>query len=56
VGRPRLRYLNQVARNTGAEGYTATKLMACNNSRWKASNKSKDWRIIRRIIFGNKSK
>ena len=36
VGRPRLRYLKQVARNTGADSYTAKKRMACNNSRWKA--------------------
>jgi hypothetical protein len=42
VGRPRLRYLKQVARNTGADSYTAMKRMACNKSRWKAANKSKD--------------
>ena len=42
VGRPRLRYLKQVARNTGADGYTAMKRMACNHSRWKAANQSKD--------------
>jgi len=41
VGRPRLRYLKQVARNTGADSYTAMKRMACNNSRWKAANQSK---------------
>ena len=35
VGRPRLQYLKQVARNTGAvySCYTAMKIMACNNSR-----------------------
>jgi len=33
VGRPRLQYLQQVARNTGADSYTAMKRMACNNSR-----------------------
>jgi hypothetical protein len=37
VGRPRLQYLKQVARNT-----EAVKRMACNNSRWKAANQSKD--------------
>jgi hypothetical protein len=42
VGRPRLRYFKQVARNTGADRYTATKRMACNNSKWKAANQSKD--------------
>jgi len=42
VGRPRLKYLKQVARNTEADSYTAMKIMACNNSRWKAANKSKD--------------
>ena len=31
-------------RNTGADTYTAMKRMACNNSRWKAANQSKDWR------------
>ena len=42
VGRPRLRYLKQVARKTGADSYTAMRRMACNNSRWKAANHSKD--------------
>ena len=42
VGRPRLQYLKQVARNTGADSYTAMKRMACNNSRWKAANQLKD--------------
>jgi len=42
VGRPRLQYLKLVARNTGADSYTAMKRMACNNSRWKAANQSKD--------------
>jgi len=42
VGRPRLQYLRQVARNTGADSYTAMKRMACSNSRWKAANQSKD--------------
>ena len=51
VGRPRLQYLKQVARNTGADSYTAMKRMACNNSRWKAANQSKDWRIRRRTSF-----
>jgi len=41
VGRPRLQYLKQVARNTGAYSYTAMKRMACNNSRWRAANQSK---------------
>jgi hypothetical protein len=42
VGRPRLQYLRQVARNTEADSYTAMKRMACNNSGWKAANQSKD--------------
>ena len=48
VGRPRLEYLKQVARNTEADSYTAMKRMARNNSRCKAANQSKDWRIRRR--------
>ena len=42
VGRPRLQYLKQVARNTAADSYTAMKRMAGNRSRWKAANRSKD--------------
>jgi hypothetical protein len=42
VGRPRLRYVKQVARNTGADSYKIMERMACNNSRWKAVNQSKD--------------
>ena len=41
VGRPRLEYLKQVARNTEADSYTAMKRMPCNNSRRKAANQSK---------------
>jgi len=41
VGRPRLQYLKQVARNTGADSCTAMKRKAY-NSRWKAANQSKD--------------
>jgi len=41
VGRPRLRYLKEVARNTGVDSYIATKRMACNICRWKAANQSK---------------
>jgi hypothetical protein len=41
VGRPRLQYLKHVTRNTAADSYTATKRMACNNSRWKAVNQPK---------------
>ena len=48
VGRPRLQYLKQFARNTGADSYTAMKRMACNRSRWKAANQSKDWGIRRK--------
>ena len=48
VGRAGLQYLKQVARNTGADSYTATKRMACNNSSWKVANQSKDRRISRR--------
>jgi len=47
VGRPRLRYLKQVAKNTAADSYTAMKRVACNNSIWKAANQSKDWRTRR---------
>jgi hypothetical protein len=42
VGRPRLQYLKQVARSIGADSYTAMERMACNKSRWKAANQSKD--------------
>ena len=42
VGRPRLRYLKQVARNTGAGSYLVMKRMACCKSRWKAANQSED--------------
>jgi hypothetical protein len=42
VGRPRLQYLKQVARNTEANSYSAIKRMACNNYRWKAANQSND--------------
>ena len=45
VGRSRLQQLKQVARNTGADSYTAMKRMACNNSRWKAANQLKYCRI-----------
>jgi hypothetical protein len=41
VGRPRLQYVKQVARKTGADSHTAMKTMACNNSRWKATKQSK---------------
>jgi hypothetical protein len=42
VGRPQLQCLKQVTRNTEADSYTAMKRMACNKSRWKAFNQSKD--------------
>jgi hypothetical protein len=42
VGRPRLQYLKKVAKNRGADSYKAMKRLACNSSRWKAANKSKD--------------
>jgi hypothetical protein len=48
VGRPRLQYLKQVTRNTGVDSYTAMNRMACNSSRWKAANQSKNLRIRRR--------
>jgi len=47
VGRPRLQYSKQVARNTAADSYTAMKRMACNDSRWKAAKQSKYCRIRR---------
>ena len=40
VGRPRIQYFKQVARNKGADSYTVMKRMACNNSRRKAANQS----------------
>ena len=48
VGSPRLQYLKQVDRNTATGSYIALKRMACNSSRWKAANQSKDWMIKRR--------
>ena len=33
MGRPRLQYLKQVARNIGADSYTTMKRTACNKSR-----------------------
>jgi hypothetical protein len=36
----------------GADSYNAMIRMACNNSRWKAANKSKDLRIRRRRRHG----
>jgi len=42
VGRPGLQYLKQVVRNTAADSYRAMERMACNNSRGKAANQSKD--------------
>jgi hypothetical protein len=42
MGRPRLQYLEQVARNIGADSYTTMKRIACNKSRWNAANQSKD--------------
>jgi len=41
MGRPRLHYLKQVARNTGADSYTAMTRMACNKSRWKMPSNQK---------------
>jgi len=48
VGRPRLQYLKQVARNTATDSYTAMNRVACSNYRWTAANQSEDWRIRRR--------
>jgi len=42
VGRPRLQYLKKVARNTAADSYIAVERMACNNSRCRTANQSKD--------------
>jgi hypothetical protein len=50
VGRPGLQYLQQVVRNTAADSYTAMIRKACNNSRWKAANQSKDKRIRRKRV------
>jgi len=51
VGRPRLQYLKQVARNKGTDSYTVIKRMGCDSSRWKAANQSQDWRIRRILNF-----
>jgi hypothetical protein len=37
--------LKQIARNTEADSCTAMGRMACNKSRWKAANLSKDCRV-----------
>jgi len=42
MGRPRLQYLKHVARNIGVDSYTAMQRTACNKSRRKAANQSKD--------------
>jgi len=42
VGRPGLRYLKQVDRNTAADSYREMERMACNISGWKAANQSQD--------------
>jgi hypothetical protein len=42
MGRPRLQYLKQVARNIGAGCYTAVERIACNKSRWKAANQEEE--------------
>ena len=42
VGKPPLQYLNQVARNTAADSYTAMQRVAWNDLGWKAANQSKD--------------
>jgi hypothetical protein len=41
LGRPQLQYL-QFAGYTAADSNTAMRRMACNISRWKAANQSKD--------------
>ena len=48
VGRPRLQYLMQITRDREANIFRAMKKIACNSSRRKAANQSKDWRIKRR--------
>jgi hypothetical protein len=48
VGRPGLRYLKQVDRNTAADSYTAMERVACKYYRWRAANRSKDRRIRRK--------
>ena len=40
--KPRLKHLKEVARNTTADSYTAMKRVACNSSRRKAANQSKE--------------
>jgi hypothetical protein len=42
MGRPRLQFLKQVARDIGADSYTTMKRIACSKSGWKAANQSKD--------------
>jgi hypothetical protein len=39
--------LNKAVCASSLKGYWALKIMASNNSRWKAANQSKDWRIRR---------
>ena len=48
MGRPRLRYLKQVVRNTGADSHRAMKRMACSICKWKAADQSKDCTLRRR--------
>jgi len=54
VGRPRLQYLKQVARNTEADSYTAMKRVACNNQMesWQPIRRLKD-KIMISHIFSN---
>ena len=54
VGRPRLQYVKQFARNTGADSYPAMKRMTCSKSIWKAANQKEDWGIRRRRKEGRK--
>jgi hypothetical protein len=42
VGKPRIQYLKQISRNTGADSYTVMNRMACNNYSWEAAKRSKD--------------
>jgi hypothetical protein len=62
IGRPRLQYIKQGARNTGADRNIAMKRGACNNFRGKAANQTKDLRRRRgeeeekKVMFGQLQK
>ena len=42
VGRPRLKYVKQINRNTEADSYRAMKRVGCKNFGWETAKKLKD--------------